>query len=127
MLNIKSDTPFVCVVSHSRAHYCFTVEILQKPLYTLAPRFAFALFQVRFLFVTAASLKDFNSLFVILTGRRTTQRTDKCTGRIMRLCTSVALDGPNLTEKRVVFIVSIPLPYIFPFSITEGINEGRCV
>lgn len=57
-------------------------------------------------------------MLVILTGRRTTQHTDKCTDRIIRLCTNVALDGPNLMEKRVVFIVSILNPYNFLLSTT---------
>lgn len=48
-----------------------------------------------------------SDMFVILTGRRTTQHTDMCTDRIIRLCTSVALDGLNLTKKQVVCIVSI--------------------
>lgn len=37
----------------------------------------------------------FNMKFVVLTGQPTTLHTDKCTNRITRLCTSVALDGPN--------------------------------
>lgn len=58
-------------------------------------------------------------MFVMLTGQRTTLHTDKCTDRIIRLCTSVALDGLNLTEKRVVCIVSI-LKYLdFPLHIPE--------
>lgn len=44
---------------------------------------------------------------VVLTGRRTTQRTDKSTGRIIRPCTSAAPDGLSLTERRVVCIVSV--------------------
>lgn len=55
----------------------------------------------------------------MLTGQRTTLHTDKCTGRITRLCTSAALGGLNLTGKQVVCTVSIlkcfsrffPLPY----------------
>lgn len=46
-------------------------------------------------------------MFVMLTGQRTTLHTDKCTDRIIRLCTSVALDGLNLMEKQVVCTVSI--------------------
>lgn len=45
----------------------------------------------------------------MLTGQHTTLHTDKCTDRIIRLCTSVALDGLNLTEKRAVCIVSIQI------------------
>lgn len=51
--------------------------------------------------------KDLKLMFVMLTGQRTTLHTDKCTDRIIRLCTSVALDGLNSTEKLVVCIVSI--------------------
>lgn len=53
-------------------------------------------------------------MFAMLTGRRTTLRTDKCTDRIIRLCTSVALDGLNLTEKWVVCTVSILKHSDFP-------------
>lgn len=65
----------------------------------------------------------------VLTGQRTTLHTDKCTDRIIRLCTSVALDGLNLTEKLVVCIVSIlkysrfstiyPLKHFFFFFFTQ--------
>lgn len=59
-------------------------------------------------------LSVFNFMFVMLTGRHTTQHTDKCTDRIIRLCTSVALDGLNLMERQVVSTVSIFLYYYFP-------------
>lgn len=63
--------------------------------------------------------KQYYYIFFMLTGQRTTLHTDKCTGRITRLCTSAALGGLNLTGKQVVCTVSIlkilkrffPLPY----------------
>lgn len=48
-----------------------------------------------------------DSKCVISTGRRTTPLTDKSTGRIIRLCTNAALDGPNSTGRPVVCIVSV--------------------
>lgn len=82
----------------------------------------------------------FLTLFVMLTERHTTQHTDKCTDRIIRLCTSVALDGLNSMERQVVSIVSIFITYIFlfslllqhknlqrPFCLKQREYAGRCV
>lgn len=61
-----------------------------------------------------------------LTGRRTTQPTDKSTGRITRRCTNAALDGLNSTARPVVCTVSVTqcstLPTLFKrgFPLMQG-------
>lgn len=94
--NIKSDNPnenicvrsYVLIISRKASLVCFIVD------------FSTGLFESVVMSLT-------------LTGRRTTQHTDKCTDKITRLCTSVVLDGLNLTEKQVVCIVSICISYVF--------------
>lgn len=54
---------------------------------------------------------SFNILFSLVTELHTTQRTDKCTDRIIKLSTSVALDGLNSMERQAAFIVSILIPF----------------
>lgn len=72
-----------------------------------------------------------NECFVMLAGQRTTPRTDRCTGRIIRLCTSAALDGPSLTGKPVVSTVSnhkcLPFPVFFfvKWKDIEHVDSGK--
>lgn len=66
-----------------------------------------------------------NESFVVFAGRRTTRRTDRCTGRIIRPCTSAALDGPSLTGKPGVSTVSnheCLNVYLFPFVLVFFVN-----
>lgn len=68
--------------------------------------------QLVFRFVVEQLLQTvFNLMFVMSTGQHTTLHTDKFTDRIIRLCTSVALDGLSLMVKRVVYIVSVKFFY----------------
>ncbi len=68
-------------------------------------------------------------MFVMSTGQHTTLHTGKCTGRIIRLCTSVALDGLNLMEKQVACIVSIlkhsDFSSFHPFEVRKNVTFIR--
>lgn len=66
-------------------------------------------------------------------GQRTTPRTDRCTGGIIRPCTSAAVDGRSLTGKPVVSTVSnhkcLPIP-VFPVFFVkwkdiEDVDSGK--